>query len=148
MSEYQYPRSLALAWLNMHHIPVKETATSMKIARLLKCWDGKGGAKAAKKAIIAWHDRALETNHGRATELSADEFYASQRWRRVRYEALRRSKGHCECCGATSETTVLHVDHIRPRSKYPELSFDIENLQVLCRECNLGKGNGDSICWR
>jgi 5-methylcytosine-specific restriction endonuclease McrA len=52
--------------------------------------------------------------------------------------------------GATAETSgsVMHVDHIKPRWKYPELSLSFENLQVLCKDCNLGKGGWDETDWR
>jgi hypothetical protein len=44
-------------------------------------------------------------------------------------------------CGVTAVSVQIHVDHIKPRSSYPELELDIKNLQVLCRDCNLGKSN-------
>ncbi|MCA1806720.1 MAG: HNH endonuclease [Actinobacteria bacterium] len=40
-------------------------------------------------------------------------------------------------CGSTDN---IHVDHIKPRSAYPGLSFDEDNLQVLCQSCNSRKG--------
>jgi len=43
---------------------------------------------------------------------------------------------------------VMNVDHIRPRKLFPELALDINNLQVLCHECNHGKGNWDQTDWR
>ena len=42
----------------------------------------------------------------------------------------------------------LNVDHIKPRKKYPKLALDVDNLQVLCNECNHGKGNRDDTDWR
>jgi len=42
----------------------------------------------------------------------------------------------------------MHIDHIKPRSKYPELTFVFENLQVLCEDCNVGKSNLDETDWR
>ncbi|MCH7696168.1 MAG: HNH endonuclease [Proteobacteria bacterium] len=33
------------------------------------------------------------------------------------------------------------MDHIKPVSKYPELARDLNNLQVLCEDCNVSKGN-------
>ena len=74
-----------------------------------------------------------------------DSFYESGEWRRVRFEALLKSKRCCTLCGARDR---LHVDHIKPKSKYPELSLDINNLQVLCADCNLGKGNRDETDFR
>lgn len=79
----------------------------------------------------------------------AGGFYASDAWRAVRYQALRRSRGVCDCCAsAPSPGKPLHVDHIKPRSRFPALSLVLENLQVLCADCNLGKGNTDTIDWR
>jgi hypothetical protein len=148
MSTYQQCRNFALAWLSLHKIPVSDTATSMKIARRLKCWDGKGGAKGAKSAVVRWHDKALATNKNPAASESGDKFYSTQAWRSLRYEALKRSGGCCELCGAIPDRHALHVDHIRPRSKHPHLALELTNLQVLCRDCNLGKSNTDSIDWR
>ncbi len=71
-------------------------------------------------------------------------------WRKVRYEALVRSGGQCECCGATVKSSgePLHVDHIKPKSIHPELELKLSNLQVLCADCNGGKGNWDETDWR
>jgi 5-methylcytosine-specific restriction endonuclease McrA len=80
---------------------------------------------------------------------SAVSFYASAEWFQLRYEALRRCGARCQCCGATRiEAGRLHVDHIKPRSKFPELALDINNLQVLCEKCNLGKSNRHTDDWR
>lgn len=77
------------------------------------------------------------------------DFYESEAWRRLRYQVLLKNNGHCECCGASSASGAqLHVDHVKPRSKFPELELDITNLQVLCRDCNLGKGAWDETDWR
>jgi 5-methylcytosine-specific restriction endonuclease McrA len=81
--------------------------------------------------------------------VSADVFYASREWRRVRLKALEIHGSRCLCCGASPETgSVLHVDHVRPRSRYPDLSLDIDNLQVLCEACNIGKGAEGEQDWR
>ena len=93
--------------------------------------------------------RPPEVVPGPAQQTPAEHhFYRLQRWRAVRYEALRRSRGRCECCGLSSWSTTLHVDHIVPRSWAPELAFVVDNLQVLCELCNLGKSNTDAIDWR
>lgn len=42
----------------------------------------------------------------------------------------------------------MHVDHVIPRSKRPELSLTFSNLQVLCRHCNLEKMNYNSNDYR
>lgn len=70
-------------------------------------------------------------------------------WPALRMQALKKHKGRCQCCGSTAKDGVrIHVDHIKPRSKYPELETDPENLQVLCEPCNLSKSNKDETDWR
>ena len=70
----------------------------------------------------------------------------------VRYEVLKRAGKRCELCGvgegdaAYEERLPLHVDHITPRSKGG--SNELDNLQVLCRACNLRKGNRDDTDFR
>ena len=75
-------------------------------------------------------------------------FYSSKEWRDVRYRALKLHGRQCLCCGAKPPQVVLHVDHIKPRSLRPDLELDINNLQILCEDCNLGKSNKDSIDYR
>lgn len=61
---------------------------------------------------------------------------------RLRFKVLRRDNFTCRHCGASPAKTVcveLHVDHIVPWSKGGETL--LENLQTLCKECNLGKSN-------
>jgi 5-methylcytosine-specific restriction endonuclease McrA len=40
------------------------------------------------------------------------------------------------------------VDHIKPRSRFPELALDPENVQVLCDSCNRGKSCDDYTDFR
>lgn len=77
-------------------------------------------------------------------------FYDSQAWRELRFEVLKRSDGCCCLCGRSKrkDGVVLHVDHIKPVSKFPDLALKIGNLQVLCADCNLGKVNRDQTDWR
>ena len=64
-------------------------------------------------------------------------FYDTPQWHVLRKATLRRYGFRCQKCGATN--TELHVDHIRPRSRFPKLAMDPDNLQVLCRACNYAK---------
>lgn len=81
--------------------------------------------------------------------ISSDAFYASREWKELRYKAIQIHGGRCQCCGATAAHGVMiHVDHIKPRSKFPELELVLGNLQVLCDVCNIGKSNKDDSDWR
>ncbi len=62
---------------------------------------------------------------------------------------LKKRGARCECCGSTpANGIVIHVDHIKPRRKFPELALTESNLQVLCEVCNHGKGSWDDTDWR
>lgn len=78
-----------------------------------------------------------------------DSFYRSTAWRQLRYLALKNTDGSCQCCGArASDGVQLHVDHVIPRYKAPHLALSLDNLQVLCGDCNIGKGAWDDTDWR
>jgi hypothetical protein len=81
--------------------------------------------------------------------VSSNAFLTSYEWRKLRMEALIKYGRRCMCCGATPSTgAVMNVDHIKPRKRYPELALEINNLQILCHDCNHGKGNWNETDWR
>jgi len=82
-------------------------------------------------------------------DVCSKEFLQSYEWRKVRMVALKRDGAICACCGASPKTgAVMNVDHIKPRRTHPHLALDPENLQVLCADCNHGKGSWDDTDWR
>ena len=85
-----------------------------------------------------------KTKKKKPTPLNQDRM-----WREVRYKALKNGSGKCCLCGASPKDGIkLHVDHIKPKSLYPHLTYDVNNLQVLCEDCNIGKSNKDDTDWR
>lgn len=72
---------------------------------------------------------------GEAYESTAPKAWTGSTWWEIREMVLTRGGRRCVRCGSTEE---LHVDHIQPVAKggMPRL----ENLQVLCKTCNLQKG--------
>lgn len=78
------------------------------------------------------------------------EFYKSEIWRLLRVRVLEKYDCKCMMCGRSPKNhgVVIHVDHIKPRSKFPELSLEYDNLQLLCEDCNLGKSNKYQTDWR
>lgn len=75
---------------------------------------------------------------------AAQEFYQSRAWKRVRLRILIRDGRICRCCGATPDAgAVMNVDHIRSLRHFWHLRLDETNLQVLCADCNCGKGNDE-----
>ena len=80
---------------------------------------------------------------------NARAFYNSWEWCELRYQALRERGRTCECCGIDeSYGAIMTVDHVLPRSIWPEHALDPDNLQILCFQCNRGKGNSDSTDFR
>ncbi len=57
--------------------------------------------------------------------------------KKVRLAVEKRDGGNCQNCGKTSE--YMELDHITPFSKGAPSTVD--NLQQLCRRCNLQKRN-------
>jgi len=61
---------------------------------------------------------------------------------KLRLEVLKRDKFRCVFCGrspATHTGVILNIDHKIPFSKGGKT--EIDNLQTLCSECNIGKSN-------
>lgn len=77
------------------------------------------------------------------------DFYDSKEWKYARYKALQRMGGRCMCCGASAaEGRQMNVDHIKSVRYHWRLRLDQNNLQVLCSDCNVGKGARDDTDWR
>lgn len=111
------------------------------------------GFKAKKPQTNNWHKiaKSIQESHRyqKTADVSSADFLQTYEWRKLRMEALKKYGPVCQCCGASKETgAVMNVDHIKPRKLFPQLALDINNLQVLCHECNHGKGNWDMTDWR
>ena len=85
-----------------------------------------------------------------ASCFKVEQFYSpfllSKDWIELKTKVLNHYGRKCMKCGARN--TELHVDHIKPRSKFPELSLVFENLQVLCKCCNQIKSDKDFTDYR
>jgi hypothetical protein len=94
--------------------------------------------------------RAKKQARNNLNRLPADGFYVSKEWRRLRYRVIKKYDASCMACGRSKKHhgIVIHVDHIKPRSKYPDLALHFNNLQLLCADCNLGKSNKCEVDWR
>jgi 5-methylcytosine-specific restriction protein A len=69
----------------------------------------------------------------------AVRFYGSVRWKKLRLWVLQM---HPLCVACKSEGTLRPatvVDHIKPRSERPDLAYDQDNLQPLCKTCHEAK---------
>lgn len=80
--------------------------------------------------------------HQRARNLSKRAAGGAVNKSQIDYLFLKQ-KSMCASCN--KKLSSFHVDHITPIALGG--SSEIENLQILCRECNLKKGAKDPIDW-
>ncbi len=73
-------------------------------------------------------------------------FYRSSEWRALRIEVFKAWGRNCLKCGENIEP--MTIDHVYPRSKFPELELEFMNCQPMCSPCNLKKSNTDYTDYR
>jgi len=94
----------------------------------------------------AWEKRVkhktIELAEVRKQDIEEQQrFYNSAEWRLIREQVIQERNHVCQKCGLRiTREYDLTVDHIKPRSKFPELALEKSNLQILCRRCNSAKG--------
>lgn len=132
---------------NMRDVPVTFRNGSQHVKRVCEsCGRGSYVSKYTpeqKRQSREHHKEAWAKRNN--VDLKA-RFFLSREWAVLRYRALLEYGKQCMNCGETEGQ--MHVDHIKPRSKYPELALEFSNLQVLCKPCNLGKGAWDETDFR
>lgn len=112
-------------------------------------WRKEVGGRGGEWALIEKYGREILKDYvvpRRKKVVGGKTFYTSREWLHLRYAVIQKYGRKCMCCGATNKK--IHVDHVKPRSKFPELELVIGNLQILCEDCNLGKGAWDQTDWR
>jgi len=101
-----------------------------------------GTWRKALEAFVNW------VNEGTLPEIRTSSPQKSKRatprninWR-LRAMVLMKDGAKCKLCGATPQDGAkLHVDHIIPWARGGETVLD--NLQILCEKCNIGKSDID-----
>lgn len=63
------------------------------------------------------------------------QFYSTARWRKLRRMKLRRNP-MCEVHPDGTAAVAVEVHHVIERKQRPDLAFDFENLQSLCKPCH------------
>jgi 5-methylcytosine-specific restriction endonuclease McrA len=104
-----------------------------------------GGWRKALEAFVEW----VNAERSEVSPTQTDAFDRSSSHRtprnpslRLKFIVMRRDPFSCRHCGQSPVKdvgVVLHVDHVLSWSQGGETTLD--NLQILCESCNLGKSN-------
>ncbi|WP_164745599.1 HNH endonuclease [Neobacillus mesonae] len=76
------------------------------------------------------------------------KFFNSTRWKKLRKRIMDRDGGYCQRCLIKYNiitTSSLEAHHIKPRNKYPELRWNVDNLVTLCKSCNTSIGTKEEL---
>lgn len=93
----------------------------------------------ALKMLKSGNERILNSKFIKEEVLNNENFYISRPWKRIVKQALKKHGRRCQKCGKTeNDNTTIHVQHIKPKEDFPELAYEVDNLQVLCLDCSLG----------
>ena len=141
-TELKAERQLALALGNKSSKKLDRSINNVITAENTKVY--KLPTKTVPKPVV--ETRLVLVTQAQRDYYASEAFLKSWEWKHKRIEILAKYKPQCMCCGKAPDPetkTFLCVDHIKPRRKYPELSLDENNLQILCNQCNWDKGNLD-----
>lgn len=78
----------------------------------------------------------------------ADPLLNTYKWKKKRLQIIERDGGLCQRCLIKYNiinNEEIQVHHIKSRAKYPELTFDDDNLICICKTCNLQLGIKDVL---
>lgn len=93
-----------------------------------------------------WTNELLEAleNHNSFSELPT-RFSNRYKHPQIKEKLLECSYNKCAYCESfTLLTSPMHVEHYKPKSLYPNLAYDWNNLLPSCPLCNNGKGDLDT----
>lgn len=112
------------------------------------------GMKHSEKSIIKMSNKKIGIPRSKETILKMSKSkmgkqinkknpnWKDGKWRYVRKQVLIRDNYTCQHCNL-KEPDIMVVDHILPKSIYPELRLDLNNLVTLCPNCHARKTNKD-----
>jgi 5-methylcytosine-specific restriction endonuclease McrA len=63
--------------------------------------------------------------------------------RRLMRHHLPNHQGYyvCYICRKWVRENEVELDHVKSRSRHPELVFDEDNIKPICHDCNFKKGS-------
>lgn len=74
----------------------------------------------------------------------------AKRYNQAEIKEALRNETHCKCMYCESYISAVapeHIEHYRPKSLYPRLTFNWDNLGLACPWCNMNKKDSfDETC--
>lgn len=110
-----------------------KTYWSNKKNKRIKCFEcsrfykGQTNSGGFKKGVVPW-------NKGKGNATFWARIKCSKEWKAMRKMVFERDNYTCQECGVRGKE--LHPDHIKPKSQFPELVFEISNVRTLCKPCH------------
>lgn len=150
VNEYGINYNTLRKWLRVHNLQFSKNEKIM----CTKVWNkGKFGYKWGHHSIETINKMKLSARKGSDSNLWRGGVDRSDRLKicdwcnTIRSKKMIEYNYRCKNCGSSNK---LELDHIIPVYKDKKLSYDINNIQVLCKEChNLKhKINGDYKIWK
>ena len=77
-------------------------------------------------------------------EVERDKIVRNYNHRDIKEVLFNCSYEKCSYCEIIPSSSYMEVDHFEPKSRYPELVLDWENLLPACRKCNSHKSSHDT----
>ncbi|CAH0208177.1 hypothetical protein SRABI84_02071 [Peribacillus simplex] len=81
-------------------------------------------------------------------DIERNKELVTTKWKKFRMEIIKRDGAHCQrCLSLYNEIrgTNLQVHHIKPRIKYPWLTYEATNCVTLCQQCNTEYGTKEQL---
>lgn len=82
----------------------------------------------------------------RATKPIRQRGKQASKWASTRREWLKANppdyRGMWQCSDCKSWTTQIDLDHLKKRGSHPELRYNLDNLEPVCRGCHIKRDSG------
>lgn len=101
--------------------------------------------RSPKPAILLKKEAEWRNTLRRATTQAQKE-RALSKYRHVQIQKALKAMLHGKCAYCESKIEHIsdaHIEHYKPKSRFPELAFDWDNLLLACGKCNSTKHKGD-----
>ena len=101
--------------------------------------------RSVKPTILSRKEQDWLTVLHRATTKAQKED-ATNKYRHPQIRAALNTLFHGKCAYCESKIKHVsdpHIEHYRPKSKFPDLTFAWDNLLLACGQCNSAKYKGD-----